>query len=227
MRSSRISSIHRANAYRIPGQRHATKAAASFLLRQSSLGCVIDMLPSDPTLRQHVVDRLAVEVASVAAAPRVRTKALERGRRLLTHDLAELKAVIESMADASDHQAFCWYAPALTLLSTCDLVSPLPEARCPALARNLLSARREMKVLTHPGRACWLYLVICQLLGEEAVTLGRADPEPLPVACPICLGSYISDLPGTVDYTFHLDCGNGCVALMPTSPLTSGAHHFL
>jgi len=188
----RISSIHRANAYRIPGQRHATKAAASFLLRQSSLGCVIDILPSDPTLRQRVVDRLAVEVASVPAA-RVRTKALERGRRLLTHDFAELKAVIESMADASDHQAFCW----------------------------------EMKVLTHPGRNCWLYLVICQLLGEEAVTLGRADPEPLPVACPICLGSYISDLPGTVDYTFHLDCGNGCVALMPTSPLTFGAHHFL
>ena len=106
-----------------------TKAAASFLLRQS---CVIDILPSDPTLRQHAVDRLAVEVASVPAA-RVRTKALERGRRLLTHDFAELKAVIESMADASDHQAFCWYAPALTLPAT---RSAMPGARAQSPLRS-------------------------------------------------------------------------------------------
>jgi len=72
-------------------------------------------------------------------------------------------------------------------------------------------ACREMKVSSHPGRPCWVNLVLCQLAGFEAVSLRRADPEPPSVACIICQGAYVPEAAGSVSFTFHLDCGNGRV----------------
>lgn len=63
--------------------------------------------------------------------------------------------------------------------------------------------------MSHPGRPCWLRLIICQLAGEEAVSLKMVDPETPQVACPICQGSYFPDAAGTIAFTFHSDCGNG------------------
>ena len=83
-------------------------------------------------------------------------------------------------------------------------------------------ACREMKVSSHPGRPCWVGLVLCQLAGIEAVSLQRVDPEPPSVACIICQGAYVPDAAGSVSFTFHLDCGNGyvsavCGRSLPTS----------
>ena len=64
---------------------------------------------------------------------------------------------------------------------------------------------------SHPGRPCWVNLVLCQLAGFEAVSLRRADPEPPSVACIICQGAYVPEAAGSVSFTFHLDCGNGRV----------------
>lgn len=82
--------------------------------------------------------------------------------------------------------------------------------------------------MAHPGRPCWLRLIICQLAGEEAVFLKMVEAETPQVACPICQGAYFPDAPGTVAFTFHSDCGNGsaprCPAPGPRSsvPLSPG-----
>ena len=68
----------------------------------------------------------------------------------------------------------------------------------------------EMKVLSHPGRPCWVRVTICTLGGMEAIALRLVEPEAARTACTICQGSYLPGAPGKVDITFHLDCGNGC-----------------
>ena len=52
--------------------------------------------------------------------------------------------------------------------------------------------------------------MICQIGGHEAIALGLVSPEAPPVACTICQGTYDPDAPGTIAFTIHTDCGNGC-----------------
>ena len=103
----RISTVRRAESYRIPGQRHPTVSAATFALRRTGRGRVMDILRTDSELRDRVLAKFAEEVASLDATSLIRQRALERGRRLLTGNLDELERVAKDMADASSHRAFC------------------------------------------------------------------------------------------------------------------------
>jgi len=74
----------------------------------------------------------------------------------------------------------------------------------------LLFVGSERKIVSHPGRPSWIRIVICQIGGHEAIALGLVSPEAPPVACTICQGTYDPDAPGTIAFTIHTDCGNGC-----------------
>ena len=78
--SARIHTIYRAHSYRIPGQRHPTIVAASFLLKETPGGAVIDLMSSHPTLCGRILSRFEEEVATLKG--RGRLKAPESVRRL-------------------------------------------------------------------------------------------------------------------------------------------------
>merc|ERR1712127_492563 len=105
-----------------------------------------------------------------AAATKIAHRCFMSGAAGLTY----FKGIVQDMAAAGDHRAFCW----------------------------------ELKALTHPGRPCWSYLVLCQVTEKEAASQNLLLVKP-EVACIICQGVYDGTAPGTVEWTFHLDCGNG------------------
>ena len=111
---AQIQTIYRAESYRIPGQRHPSIHAASFMLRATPDGSIMDMLFDHPTLADRTLARFEQQVAALEVAESVRRSALRRARFLLRGrgGLQRLRTEVDEMASASSHRAFCWCAAA-------------------------------------------------------------------------------------------------------------------
>ena len=109
---TRIHTIYRAHSYRIPGQRHPTIVAASFLLKETPGGAVIDLMSSHPTLCGRILTRFEEEVAALGVPASVRSLAVKKARfYLCDRGLQRLRTELQEMASATSHRAFCSCVP--------------------------------------------------------------------------------------------------------------------
>ena len=111
-RATRIHTVYRADSYRIPGQRHPTIVAASFVLKETPGGAIIDLMSSHPTLCGRILTRFEEEAAALNAPESVRRLAVNKARfYLCDRGLQRLRTEVQGMASATSHRAFCSCAP--------------------------------------------------------------------------------------------------------------------
>merc|ERR1712166_1625521 len=108
---SRLKPLHRQQTYRVPGHRHISISTAAVLLQPTTtLGSLFDLLCRDPAMCGRIYSRFCEEARYTvpngwrAAATKIAHRCFMSGAAGLTH----FKGIVQDMASAADHRAFCW-----------------------------------------------------------------------------------------------------------------------
>ena len=136
---SRLKSLHRQQTYRVPGHRHISISTAAVLLQPTaSLGSLFDFLCRDPAMCGRIYSRFCEEARCTVRDDGCRAAATKIAHRCFMSDAAGLtffKGIVQDMAAAGDHRAFCWFAThclELKRVATDPLAHPRAPSRLPS-----------------------------------------------------------------------------------------------
>jgi len=128
-------SLHRQKTYRVPGQRHISISTAAVLLQQTATLCsLFDFLCRDPAMCGRIYSRFCEEARCTVRDGGCRAAATKIAYRCFMSDAAGLtffKGIVQDMAAAGDHRAFCWCATHCLELKR-QSTDPLAHPRAPS-----------------------------------------------------------------------------------------------